>query len=187
MATEIQGDYGMGQIMKTTRKSAWQLGGKAVFWRPPTLGGGFGEQRAALAWQCVRNVRMGGGMDANPGIGTGGSNQPVPGYVPINGNDIITGNVSGLQYFHGNVGYSSTSTFNGRLGSSNLNNFARQSASGSAGANGVPLGQFYILPSSVVSGSQGARVEFCLKQSADLIQHWCRAPSVSPVSGIRRS
>jgi len=45
----------------------------------------------------VRQIQMGNPMDANPGVGTGGANTPVPaGYVPINGNDFVTGNVGGL-------------------------------------------------------------------------------------------
>ena len=106
---------------------------------------------ATVALAQVRQVQLGGGMDANPQVGTGGSNMPVPGYVPINGNDIMTGNVSGLAYFHGRAGSTSPYQFQGNLGSSNLSNFARQSA---GGPYGMP--QTYYLPSSVVSSSQGA-------------------------------
>jgi len=106
---------------------------------------------ASVSLDQVRQVQMGGGMDVNPQVGTGGSNRPVPGFVPINGNDIMTGNVSGLSYFHGRVGSSSPYQFQGSLGSSTLNNFARQSAGGPYG-----MTQTYYLPSAVVSSSQGA-------------------------------
>ncbi len=118
-------------------------------------------------------VQQNNPLDANPQVGSGGSNQPVQGYVPINGNDIVTGNVSGLKYFHQptsavvagpggslivvptqSLGTFSPYAFQGTLGSSSFNNFARQSAGGSQ-ANIGATRTFY-LPSSTVSTGQGS-------------------------------
>jgi len=78
----------------------------------------------------------------------------VPGYVPINGNEVVQGNVSGLKYFHGtNVGTSSEYQFQGNLGSSSLNSFARKTSGNDV--NSSTLNQVYYLPSATVSTSQG--------------------------------
>src|SRR6185295_14267197 len=113
----------------------------------------------------VRQIQMGSGMDANPAVGTGGSNQPVQGYVPINGNEIVSGNVAGLKYFHGPTATASPyqfggssanrsfvvggavvpqNSFGGSLGSSALGGFARQSAGGPINQG---MNQVYYLPS----------------------------------------
>lgn len=109
---------------------------------------------ASVSVGQVQRVDMGRAMDANPQVGAGGSNRPVQGYVPINGNEIISGNVSGLKYFHGTTGTNSPYEFRGSLGSSTLNNFARQSAGGSTG--GSPLGESFYLPSRTLSTGQGS-------------------------------
>ena len=106
----------------------------------------------SVALAQVRQVQLGNPMDANPGVGTGGSNQPVVGYVPINGNEIVTGNVAGLKYFHGTPSITSPFQFQGTLGSSNLAGFARQSA---GDASGNAAGQIYYLPSATVSTAGG--------------------------------
>jgi hypothetical protein len=108
---------------------------------------------AAAAHAQVQRVDMGRGMDANPQVGTGGSNRPIQGYVPINGNEVITGNVSGLRYFHAPVGTVSPNEFRAPLGTSSLNSFSRTSAGG--GASNNALGQSYYLPSSITAGGQG--------------------------------
>src|SRR5215510_11916076 len=56
------------------------------------------------AWGQVRQVQMNNPLDANPQVGAGGANRPVPGYVPVNGNEVMTGNVGGLGAWHGQVG-----------------------------------------------------------------------------------
>ncbi len=113
----------------------------------------------------VRQIQMGNGMDANTNVGSGGSNRPVQGYVPINGNEVMTGNVSGLSYFHGaqqqiapgvyrsSIGTFSSASSNANLGSSDFSNFNRQSAGGYESAGG--LNQIYYNPSSMVSTGQG--------------------------------
>jgi tetratricopeptide (TPR) repeat protein len=118
-------------------------------------------------------VQLNNPLDANPLQGSGGSNQPIPGYGPVNGNDIVTGNVSGLKYFHApttavitgpggvpivvqtdTVGTFSPYTFQGQQGSSDFNDFARQSAGGTQSSIGQT--QSYFLPSSTVSTAQGS-------------------------------
>jgi hypothetical protein len=123
---------------------------------------------AALALPAaaqVRQIQMGNSMDANPSVGSGGSNRPINGYVPVNGNEIMTGNVSGLGYFHGaqrqvapgvyrsSIGTFSPYEFRGSLGSSSLSGFARQSAGGYQSSAG--LNQVYYLPSATVSTGAG--------------------------------
>ena len=99
---------------------------------------------------------QGAALDANPQVGSGGSNTPVRGYVPLNGNDIITGNVNGLAYFHGPVGTSSPYVFQGTLGTSSLQNFSRQSAGAIPTAPGQGLNSVYYLPSATVTSAQGS-------------------------------
>lgn len=101
-------------------------------------------------------VQQGNALDANPLVGSGGSNTPVQGYVPINGNDIVTGNVAGLKYFHAPVGTFSPYTFQGNLGTATLSNFARQSAGGIPTTPTGGLNSVYYLPSSTVSTAQGS-------------------------------
>jgi hypothetical protein len=100
----------------------------------------------------VRQVPQNGLMDANPQVGSGGSNRPVPGFVPVNGNDIMTGNVTGLGYFHAPVGTVNQYQFQGRLGSASLSSFVRQSG-GNPANGGTYLGyaQPFYLPSATVS------------------------------------
>ena len=119
-------------------------------------------------------VQLTNPLDANPQAGSGGSNQPVAGYGPLNGNSVVTGNVTGLSYFHApttsvitgpggipivvqnnNTGtFSSPVTFQGQQGSSDFESFARQSAGGTQSQIGQT--QSYYLPSSMVSTGQGS-------------------------------
>jgi hypothetical protein len=157
--------------MRMVRKSGLAVGGAVLL----AVG-------ASVALAQVRQIQMGAGMDANPMVGAGGSNQPIQGYVPINGNDVVTGNVSGLKYFHGptaaqspyQFGGSSGGTrsvvvgstgstviqqsqFGGNLGSSALAGFARQTAGGPiTGGQNSGLSQPYYLPSATVSTGGGA-------------------------------
>ena len=70
----------------------------------------------------------GRGLDANPQQGSGGRNTTDefvnPGAI---GNAIVTGNVSGLAAFRGEVGYSAPGDFTERTGSDDLFRFRRQS------------------------------------------------------------
>jgi len=117
---------------------------------------------AASALAQVHQVDLSNPMDANPLVGGGGSNRPVQGFVPINGNDVITGNVTGLQYFHGQVGRPgggnglgtfSPYVFNGNQGTSQIGSFARLTAGNQV--NGA-VNQAYFLPSATVSTAGGS-------------------------------
>lgn len=111
---------------------------------------------SSFAAAQVRQLDMGASMDANPQVGGGGSNRPVPGFVPINQNDVMTGNVSGLSYFHGRVG--SSSPYQSRSGFANdpLANFARQSAGTPTNGAYTGVTQTYYLPSATVSTAGGS-------------------------------
>lgn len=109
----------------------------------------------AASWGQVLQEREGRALDANTMVGSGGSNTPIRGYVPINGNQVMTGNVSGLGYFHGRVPYSSSTEFQGRLGSSDLRTFARQSGGLSSGGTYTGGYSTYYMPSQLTSTSQG--------------------------------
>ncbi|MAE60017.1 MAG: hypothetical protein CMJ49_01525 [Planctomycetaceae bacterium] len=67
-------------------------------------------------------------LEANTQVGSGGLNHPVqqPNDGSL-GNAIVTGNVSGLGAFHGDVGYSAPGEFLGDTGSDDLYRFRRQS------------------------------------------------------------
>lgn len=116
---------------------------------------------AGGAFAQVHQVDLSNPLDANPGVGTGGANQGVQGYVPINGNDVMTGNVAGLKSFHGQVGRPGNQTglgtfsqyeFNAPQGSAALQDFGRLTAGG--GVNGA-VNQAYFLPSTTVSTAYG--------------------------------
>jgi hypothetical protein len=110
----------------------------------------------AAVFAQVQQIPQGRVLDANPQVGSGGSNTPVPGYTPINGNAIIEGNVAGLARFHATVGTSSPYTFQQQLPSASLQNFARTSAAGiPTGPAGSPPPVYY-LPSQVTSGASGS-------------------------------
>lgn len=106
---------------------------------------------SSAAWGQVQQVQQGRALDANNQVGAGGSNQPIPGYTPINGNDVISGNVSGLKYFHGGTQVRNPYEFQGTLGSASLSSFARQSAGGGPGGYSSGLDSAYYNPSSTVS------------------------------------
>lgn len=112
---------------------------------------------SAAASAQVQQVYSGNALDANNQIGSGGANRPVPGFTPVNGNDIVTGNVAGLKSFKGNLPYSSQYEFRGNLGSSSLNNFYRTTAP-QAGAYGLQSGinQVYYSPQRLTAGAMGA-------------------------------
>ncbi len=150
-------------------------------------------------------VQQNNPLDANPQVGSGGSNVPVPGYVPVNGNDIVTGNVSGLKYFHAptatvrgpggvlipsqssSVGTFSPYQFQGSQGSAAFNSFARQSAGGSQ-AN-IGRTQTFYLPSTTVSTGQGSLYSAPYGGGFDsaLIPRYSIAPTTSAGAGGRGS
>jgi len=124
-------------------------------WRTFAVAAAIAGAASVAAAQVAPNYSQNGRLlDKNPQVGGGGSNAPVAGYVPATGNEVITGNVTGLGYFHGNVPYRSQYEF-GSVGNSSVNNFNRQS--GGVPANGNYTGQatsFYT-PSLVVATPNG--------------------------------
>lgn len=105
----------------------------------PVLGG-FPE--AAFGQHAMGDGRH---LDNSLQAGSGGVNSPqvMPQYGA--GNDIVTGNVGGLQYFHGRVPYRAPGEFHGDLPSNRLFRFNAQSLPPSAGMPGsfpgaVPAG-----------------------------------------------
>ncbi len=81
----------------------------------------------ALHVAAQQQVGDGRGLDANLQIGSGGVNQPGARVGYLRGNDIITGNVPGLGYFHGSVPYKAGNEFRGTLGSDTLFRFQARS------------------------------------------------------------
>lgn len=81
-------------------------------------------------------VRDGHALDANNMIGSGGLNTPVNarpwnpalGYSTLSGNQIVTGNVTGLGYFHGNIAYSDSHEFHGRSSANYSNHLIARSS-----------------------------------------------------------
>jgi len=53
------------------------------------------------AWSQVTQLPVGQSLDANPQMGSGGYNTVVGGYGGVNPQLVVTGQVSGLAYFHG--------------------------------------------------------------------------------------
>jgi len=97
----------------------------------------------APAMHAQNAMGNGRALDANLQQGSNGSNPAAKTSNFSAGNDIITGNVTGLGYFHGNVGYGASGSFGGRLGSDDLFRFRARSLSStpSQAAQGYTLGQ----------------------------------------------
>src|SRR5439155_15855162 len=68
-------------------------------------------------------------LDANPRIGSGGNNPETGVQNNINGNDIVTGNVSNGKGFRGNVPYRSARDFRGNAPGIGIDDFIKNSAS----------------------------------------------------------
>jgi hypothetical protein len=75
-------------------------------------------------------------LDANNRIGSGGNNPNDStkrvGEV-LNGNDIVTGNVSGGKQFRGQIQYTAPNEFRGNTAGVNMDNFIKQSSGGTNG------------------------------------------------------
>jgi len=72
-------------------------------------------------------------LDNNLRVGGGGKNTPQPRVDYRLRNAVITGNVSGLGHFHGNVPYRAPGEFNGDLASNSLFRFHARGLGGSGG------------------------------------------------------
>lgn len=99
---------------------------------------GIGTCRAALAVVLllaaqavtdaqVRQVQTGNALDANPQIGSGGYNTVRPVTSGLNGNLIMSGNVTAGRSFQGFSPISNPSTLQTTIPSANLSNFIRDS------------------------------------------------------------
>jgi hypothetical protein len=87
---------------------------------------------AALIWTGpayaqVRQIQGGSVLDANPQVGSGGYNGVRPVASGINGNLIISGNVTGGRAFQGFSPIGNPSTLQTNVGSGTLSNFVRDS------------------------------------------------------------
>ncbi len=82
---------------------------------------------AGAAWAQVRPIQGGNALDANPMIGSGGNNGARPVTSAINGNLIMSGNVTGGKAFQGFNPISNPSAFQASVGSASLGNFVRDS------------------------------------------------------------
>ena len=83
---------------------------------------------AAGATAQVRQIQGGNALDANPLVGSGGYNGVRPVATGINGNLIMSGNVTGGKAFQGFSPISNPSSLQTTIPSASLSNFVRDSA-----------------------------------------------------------
>ncbi|MCD6303402.1 MAG: hypothetical protein J7M21_00385, partial [Planctomycetes bacterium] len=95
---------------------------------------------AATSTGQVRQVQDGQTLDANPRIGSFRYNTPLPQSQAVNSQLYVTGQVRGLGYFHGPVGYRASNELGTVLPSSALMGFRRASV----GLSDVLAGQTYL-------------------------------------------
>jgi len=86
-----------------------------------------------LAWSVVAagqhdaRVQTGNALDANPQVGSGGTNTQVQRYEPINSQLYVTGQVTGLAGFRGRVGYAGANELRLDLPGGSVRDFQRRS------------------------------------------------------------
>ncbi|MCE9590685.1 MAG: hypothetical protein K8S99_09200 [Planctomycetes bacterium] len=83
-----------------------------------------GDGKALYAQNAMGDGRV---LDRNLQVGSGGVNPQAAPRTPSIGNSIVTGNVSGLGYFHGNAGYRAPGELQVNLPSQSLFRFQAQS------------------------------------------------------------
>src|SRR4051812_44637221 len=84
-----------------------------------------------LSFAQQRVGEEGRALDANNRVGSGGYNSgPITGNLLLNGNNIVTGNVTGGREFRGNVPYTNQYEFRGPVAGQDFDRFI----AGSAGA-----------------------------------------------------
>ncbi|MFB3890406.1 MAG: tetratricopeptide repeat protein [Phycisphaerae bacterium] len=81
----------------------------------------------AAATAQVRQINVGQALDANPQVGSGGYNTFTPAVGGVNSQLYVTGQVTGLAYFHGRVPYSAPDALQMNVPSSDLGLFRGQS------------------------------------------------------------
>ena len=128
--------------------------GRNIPWRPLimlTLACVCGS--ASVTTAQVSRTQVGGAIDSNYQIGSGGQNRPV-GSGPINSQLYVSGQVSGLARFRGQVGYFAPNELNMAVPSASLSGFRRRSA-GLEGLTGSYYTSSYYEPTSTVFGLRG--------------------------------
>ncbi|MCC7406791.1 MAG: hypothetical protein IT442_01890 [Phycisphaeraceae bacterium] len=101
-----------------------------------------------------QQIQGGHELDKNLQKGSGGINQAVRPQQIGAGNAVVTGNVPGLGYFHGDVGYGAPGEFRGAVGEDTTFRFQAQSFTSSLGApaGGASLGNVQIYRSTSTPG-----------------------------------
>lgn len=107
---------------------------------------------AAGATAQVRQVQSGNALDANPQIGSGGYNSARPVSTGINGNLIMSGNVTGGRAFQGFSPIGNPNTLQTTIPSANLSPFIRDSV----GLPGIQSGLSNTAPRPYFDPSQTA-------------------------------
>lgn len=123
-------------------------------------------------------------LDANLQVGSGGYNAPARNFnaeIALR-NAIVTGNVGGGKHFRGNVGYSATDDFRGRLGSDDIYSFSRDAAySGIAAQNIRGIGALqYQLGQSTAGMTRGLGGDLIVRRPGSTL-------SAGDISGITPS
>lgn len=102
----------------------------------------------------VRQIQGGSVLDANPQVGSGGYNGVRPVASGINGNLIVTGNVTGGRAFQGFSPISNPITLQTNVGSGTLSNFVRDSVglpTVRSGLSPYTTNPYFDLPQTAVS------------------------------------
>ena len=89
----------------------------------------------SLAQQDTR-VQGGRALDVNPQVGSGGTNAPTTGYDSLNSQLYVTGQVTGLSGFRGNVPYTASDQLSLTLPGQSVRTFRQQSVGVSQVARG---------------------------------------------------
>jgi hypothetical protein len=107
--------------------------------------------------QVDLRVNQGNALDANPGVGSGGANTAVAPTSAMDTQLLVSGQVTGLGGFHGNVPYYQPNEFHGNLPSQMLENFNARSVSLYQAQTGIGLSQTagYFGRSRTVVGLRG--------------------------------
>lgn len=128
----------------------------------------------AVPARAQHQVNTGQALDANPQVGSGGYNRVVGGRGGVNtqlgvSQRIVTGQVSGLGYFRGQIRYSSAESIQADVPTSELGTFRRQSV-------GIP---------DVVSGSPTYRSNVYFERSTTALRlNEIRSGLTSPGSNV---
>ncbi len=112
-----------------------------------------GMVSAAGGQVAQRNV--GQALDANPQIGSGGFNTVTGGADGVNSQLFVTGQVTGLRSFRGNIGYFAPDQLQMNVPSAGLSDFNRRSAGVGIIVGGGYVASPYYDRSATVFGVRG--------------------------------